>query len=66
MESSTEPRTIRRILMAFRSSLTAKVQMNEMERCFAQGASGVIIKPFDPMTPPQEIGALRARLDLAV
>jgi two-component system, OmpR family, response regulator len=38
--------------------LTAKVQKNEVERYLAQGAHGVIFKPFDPMTLPQEIRRL--------
>ena len=35
--------------------MTAKVQKHEVQRYLAQGASGVIFKPFDPMTLPQEI-----------
>jgi CheY-like chemotaxis protein len=35
--------------------MTAKVQKHEVARYLAQGASGVIFKPFDPMTLPEEI-----------
>jgi len=35
--------------------MTAKVQKHEVERYLARGARGVIFKPFDPMTLPQEI-----------
>ncbi|MDH3213946.1 MAG: response regulator [Myxococcales bacterium] len=35
--------------------LTAKVQTHEIEAYLALGAAGVIRKPFDPMTLPDEI-----------
>lgn len=35
--------------------LTAKVQRKEVQRYLELGALGVIPKPFDPMTLPQEI-----------
>ena len=35
--------------------LTAKVQKNEVERYLGLGARGVIAKPFDPMTLPDEV-----------
>jgi CheY-like chemotaxis protein len=35
--------------------LTAKVGAAERERLLAQGAAGVIAKPFDPMTLPEEL-----------
>jgi CheY-like chemotaxis protein len=35
--------------------MTAHVQQHEVERCMSLGAAGVIAKPFDPMTLPQEI-----------
>jgi two-component system, OmpR family, response regulator len=35
--------------------LTAKVQPSEIEQYVAQGAAGVIIKPFDPMKLANEI-----------
>ncbi len=35
--------------------MTAKVQRSEMARYVALGALGVIPKPFDPMTLPNEI-----------
>ena len=35
--------------------LTAKVQKREVERYLELGALGVIRKPFDPMTLPEEI-----------
>ena len=38
--------------------LTAKVQSHEVERYRALGAAGVIPKPFDPMTFPDEIRRL--------
>ncbi|MBY0551436.1 MAG: response regulator [Candidatus Obscuribacterales bacterium] len=34
---------------------TAKVQKHELDSYLALGAAGVISKPFDPMTLPQEI-----------
>lgn len=42
--------------------MTAKVQKHELSRYLSLGAAGVICKPFDPMTLPQQI---RARLDAA-
>jgi CheY-like chemotaxis protein len=42
--------------------LTAKVQRHEVERYLAEGASGVIFKPFDPMTLPQEIRRIAGAL----
>ena len=38
--------------------VTAKVQREEVERYRALGAVGVIAKPFDPMTLPDEVRAL--------
>jgi two-component system OmpR family response regulator len=35
--------------------LTAKVQLHEVDEYLKQGACGLIIKPFDPMTLPEEI-----------
>ena len=35
--------------------ITAKVQRKEVERYLALGAVGVIAKPFDPMTLPNEV-----------
>ncbi len=35
--------------------MTAKVQKHEVERYMALGAAGVIAKPFDPVTLPEEI-----------
>jgi two-component system, OmpR family, response regulator len=35
--------------------LTAKVQKNEVDRYLDLGARGVIAKPFDPMTLPDEV-----------
>ena len=35
--------------------LTAKVQTNEVGRYVALGARGVIAKPFDPMTLPNDV-----------
>ena len=35
--------------------MTAKVQQHEVERYLALGAAGVIKKPFDPMTLPDEV-----------
>lgn len=34
---------------------TAKVQKHELDSYLALGAAGIISKPFDPMTLPQEI-----------
>lgn len=38
--------------------MTAKVQPQEVEQYTRLGATGVISKPFDPMTLPQEIRKL--------
>jgi CheY-like chemotaxis protein len=38
--------------------LTAKVQTAEREHLRALGAAGVIAKPFDPLTLPDELGRL--------
>jgi CheY-like chemotaxis protein len=38
--------------------MTAKVQKEEVSRYLALGASGVIGKPFDPMTLPEEVRRL--------
>jgi CheY-like chemotaxis protein len=38
--------------------MTAKVQRIEMERYLSLGALGVIQKPFDPMTLPEEVRRL--------
>jgi two-component system, OmpR family, response regulator len=35
--------------------LTAKVQIDEVQRYLALGASSVIVKPFDPMTLPDQV-----------
>lgn len=35
--------------------MTAKVQSHELEKYQKLGAAGVIMKPFDPMTLPDEI-----------
>jgi len=35
--------------------MTAKVQVNELEEYKALGSLGVIIKPFDPMSLPEQI-----------
>lgn len=35
--------------------MTAKVQQHEVQRLLALGAVGVIPKPFDPMTLPDEV-----------
>ena len=35
--------------------LTAKALPHELETLLVQGATGVIVKPFDPMTLPQDI-----------
>jgi CheY-like chemotaxis protein len=35
--------------------MTAKVQKREIERYMGLGAAGVIAKPFDPMTLPEEV-----------
>jgi CheY-like chemotaxis protein len=38
--------------------MTAKVQRSDIDRYVALGAAGVIRKPFDPMTLPEEIRAI--------
>lgn len=38
--------------------MTAKVQPHEVEQLIAQGAVGVIAKPFDPMTLSDQVRAL--------
>lgn len=38
--------------------LSAKVQVHEIDDYISLGAAGVIIKPFDPMTLPDEIRQL--------
>jgi DNA-binding response OmpR family regulator len=35
--------------------MTAKVQRDEVARYLEAGAAGVVHKPFDPMTLPDEI-----------
>jgi len=35
--------------------MTAKVQQHEVQRLLGLGAVGVIPKPFDPMTLPDEV-----------
>ena len=40
--------------------MTAKVGAAERERLLSLGASGVIAKPFDPMTLPDELGRVLA------
>jgi CheY-like chemotaxis protein len=35
--------------------LTAKAMPDELEQLLAFGATGLIVKPFDPMTLPQDI-----------
>ncbi len=41
--------------------VTAKVQHHEVQRYLDLGAIGVIAKPFDPMTLPDELRAIVAR-----
>ena len=41
--------------------VTAKVQRHEVQRYLELGAIGVIGKPFDPMTLPDELRAIMAR-----
>ena len=41
--------------------MTAKVQTHEIERYLQLGAVGVISKPFNPMTLPEEITKLLAK-----
>jgi len=38
--------------------MTAKIQTHELENYLKLGAAGVISKPFDPMTLPDEIGKI--------
>lgn len=38
--------------------LTAKAQASDLERLIAQGADGVLAKPFDPMTLAAELAAV--------
>lgn len=38
--------------------MTAKVQCQQIEEYVTMGAAGVIIKPFDPLELPEEIGKL--------
>ncbi|WP_163784044.1 response regulator [Myxococcus vastator] len=38
--------------------MTAKIQKQEVARYLELGALGVIGKPFDPMTPPQDVHEL--------
>jgi two-component system, OmpR family, response regulator len=38
--------------------LTAKAQATELERLLSLGAAGVITKPFDPLTLPDELEQL--------
>ncbi len=40
--------------------MTARVQRHEVERYLGLGAAGVIQKPFDPMTLPDEVRRLLA------
>ncbi len=35
--------------------ITAKAMPDELEKLLEYGATGVIVKPFDPMTLPQDI-----------
>jgi two-component system, OmpR family, response regulator len=42
--------------------MTAKAQPKEIEEYMARGACGVIAKPFDPMTLPQEIRDIASQL----
>ncbi len=41
--------------------LTAKAQRHEVERYRLLGAAGVLTKPFDPMTLPEEIRSIVER-----
>ncbi len=45
--------------------MTAKVQTHELENYLNIGAVGVISKPFDPMTLPDEIKKILSRLQSA-
>jgi len=38
--------------------ITAKVQQHELEKYTKLGVAGVIMKPFDPMTLPQQVVSL--------
>lgn len=40
--------------------LTAKVQQSEIDRYHSLGAAGVLRKPFDPLSLPEEISSLLA------
>jgi CheY-like chemotaxis protein len=41
--------------------LTAKLQPADRERLASLGVAGVLAKPFDPMSLPQDLGALLGR-----
>ena len=41
--------------------LTAKVQPSDLERYRELGAAEVIVKPFDPMTLPEQVRRIWAR-----
>jgi CheY-like chemotaxis protein len=43
--------------------ITAKAMAHEVEALLQQGASGVVVKPFDPVTLPQQV---RVYLERAV
>ncbi len=43
--------------------MTAKVQRDEVERYMSLGVAGVVKKPFDPMTLPEEIKKIVAGAD---
>jgi len=43
--------------------LTAKAQRHEVERYRMLGAAGVLTKPFDPMTLPDEVRAIIERAE---
>ncbi|HEY9678049.1 MAG TPA: response regulator [Drouetiella sp.] len=43
--------------------MTAKVQVSEIEKYIAIGAAGVIMKPFDPMTLPEQIQTVLTQMD---
>jgi two-component system, OmpR family, response regulator len=40
--------------------MTAKVQRHEVQRYLALGAAGVIAKPFDPLTLPDQVRSVLA------
>ncbi len=44
--------------------LTAKVQPHEVEKYLELGVIGVISKPFDPITLPQQINDLWCKLEM--